>query len=184
MAWDTSWETWQEGYSVIDWWKKVHGNCPDFVRYFTVGQSNCSWDQPLVTVLFKIPIWSLCKFTLLFHLRLSPTFVHLFEHVHSGWVICVGNALLAKWIPIQERSRACTLTTLGEYNHLQRRGTLFTRIKGPGTLKTGTIFAKPSTNRALSKVWFKDICNRCPFEVWVTLIVALEAFVVRKQVDI
>ena len=30
-------------------------------------------------------------------------------------MICVGNAILAKWIPIQERSRACTLSTLGAF---------------------------------------------------------------------
>ena len=52
--------------------------------------------------------------------------------------------------------------------------------KRAGTLKSGTIFAKPSTNRALSKVWLKDIFNRCPFEIWVPLIGALQAFVVRK----
>ena len=26
---------------------------------------------------------------------------------------CVGNALMGKWIPVQERSRACTITFLG-----------------------------------------------------------------------
>ena len=28
---------------------------------------------------------------------------------------CVGNALMGKWIPVQERSRACTVTFLGRF---------------------------------------------------------------------
>jgi hypothetical protein len=87
---------------------------------------------------------------------------------HHPWLtyvkyICNGLNFAEKNIWGLRPLRVPKLGTLGALR--RSHGTKILGSKGPGTLKTGTIFAKPSTNRALSKVWFKDICNRCPFEV-------------------
>ena len=64
-------------------------------------------------------------------------------------MFCVGNALMAKWIPIHERSRACTLSTLGIMSEQKGFGERDTYIIGKfqrlGSHKKSNFEAKPNS---------------------------------------